>query len=125
MRDYSDILNAVEEGQRCPPQLRIYLESDRRPSLDDLHSSTFRNYEVVFPVSAVGASSRVVMIRKIEFHSEDEFRIECMAVVGAISRLSLGSAVVCCLYDTAEGITRFGVSFYRTTDNPDFIELKN
>jgi hypothetical protein len=105
--------------------IRIYLESDKRPSLDELHSSTFGNYEVVFPASAVGASSRVVMIRKIEFNSEDEFRIECMAVVGAISRLSLGSAVVCCLYDTSEGVTRFGVNFCRTMNNPDFIELKN
>jgi hypothetical protein len=123
MSEYSDILhNVIEAAQGYPAQLRVYLQADQRPDTAAL-AAELREYESVLPSSRsyVGPYC-LVLIRKIEFESEEPFRAECVKTATVVSKfLEGGSASLECLYDTSNGVTRFSLHLRKEWGSEAFV----
>jgi hypothetical protein len=117
--DYPDVSKAIDDDIRARhhPQVRIFLLTAERPPVSRL-SDALQDYQIVMPRS----NDDVALIRQMTIGSKEEFRQECDRVAASITALVIGDSYLGCLYDDAEGKTRFNIELRKTSTNEQFIE---
>lgn len=98
-----DLFEVIKGQSSCVPQLRIYLGTEERISVP-LLVDALPEYEIVPSHSNAGD---VVLIRKQNFSSEEEFAQECRRVAAKITVLTRSKHTLTCMYDESSGVTRY------------------
>ena len=96
-----DLLEVIKGQSSGVPQLRIYLGTEERISVPLLADAL---PEIVPSHSNAGD---VVLIRKLNFSSEEEFAQECRRVSAKITVLTRSKHTLTCMYDESSGVTRY------------------
>jgi hypothetical protein len=105
------------EREKCAPQVRIYVLSERDLPMASL--SAIADYEIVVPRSKREAA----LIRKMAVESEQEFKREVGRVAAIVASLLVADSYLGCLYDNDRGCTEFQLEMHRTGGAPAFVEV--
>ena len=116
-----DVLRDCEKFAHGPhvPQIRIYLLSAERPPVTDL----FRALVEYDPVPA-RSEGEVVFIRRIAVDGEEQYRLECERVAKILAPKTPADSSLSCVYDDAQGKSRFQLEFQKTGGSQDFVRIE-
>jgi hypothetical protein len=105
----------LDEGPHIP-KIRVYLESESRPSAATL-SGQLPQYQWI----ASHSHRDIVLIRKITFESAEQFRLECDRVARTLAPHVPPHSALTCMYDDDQGTTRFQIDLRKPGDGQEFI----